>query len=99
MKKKMSVKVSHTALLVLSPFTTGQKVKPQKIIAGNMAHFIKGIRRPFLWVLLSLNDAIKGSNNASTNLPDAKITDRIFSTPKKSNCGTNGINPEFEGGR
>jgi hypothetical protein len=71
----MSVNVSHIALVVLSLFTSGQKVSKQKTAAGKIVHFIKGMRLPLGFLLLSLNDAIKGSKTASTNLPEAVITD------------------------
>jgi len=99
MKNKMSVQVSHIAFLELSLFSTGQKVRKQKMMAGNMAHFINGIRRPFGFSLLSLKDAIKGSKIASTNRPDAAITDRIFNTPNNINCGISGLKPALLGGR
>jgi len=84
---------------MLSALTNGQNVSPQKITAGNMAHFINGIRRPLGFLLLSLMEAIKGSKTASTSLPEDKITGRIFNTPNSSNCGINGVNPELDGGK
>jgi len=95
----MSVQVSQTALLLLAPLVTGQKVRKQNSIAGNMAHFIKGIRRPFLLLLLSLSEAMNGSKIASTNLPDAAITERIFNTPNNISCGMSGFKPALLGGR
>ena len=63
-----------------------------------MAHFINGMRRPFGFLLLSLSEAINGSNKASINLPDAAIMERILTTPNNSICGTNGTKPALDGG-
>ena len=95
----MRVNVSHMALWVLSVLVSGQNVKQQNTTAGKMAHFINGMRRPLGLVLLSLNEAMKGSKMASTNLPDAAITDMIFNTPKSINCGMSGFKPALFGGR
>src|ERR1700761_8789751 len=98
-KKQIIVNVSHTALSLLSAFTSGQKVSRQKITAGKMAHFIKGMRRPFGFSLLSLKEAMNGSNTASTNLPEAAMTDMILSTPNNISCGMSGFKPALLGGK
>ena len=99
MKKTIKIKASHIPFLILSPYTGGKKAREKKSTVGNMARFIKGIRRPLAFVLLSLKEAIMGSDMASVNLLDASTSDIILIAPNNNNCGIRETKPLPAGGR
>ena len=69
-------------LTVLFSSTGAKKTRTVTIAKGTAARFIKGIRRPFGFLLRSEREAIHGSVTASKMRQMKVMSPRIVSTPK-----------------